>query len=607
MLRIIFKTMKRNIIILVLMLLSVTCFAEQKGRNRAFSVARNLETFSAIYKQLDMMYVDTLDADVTVGAGIRAMLRSLDPYTEYYAADEVQKLKQMITGKYAGIGALIKHDLRLDRVIIDEPYEGMPADVAGLKKGDIILSIDDSSMVGKPVAYVSEHLRGDPGTTFLLKVWRPSEEIGNKEELTSNKSAAKDGKAKKANGKAAAANIKSAASDEITSKKGRFLSFKITRKAIQLPCVPYYGMIGDGIGYLMLTQFTDDCARDVRRALIDMRQQGLKGLVFDLRDNGGGSLQEAIKIVNLFVPKGLTIVTTKGKLKRSNGEFRTEAEPLDSVMPMVMLVNGNTASASEITSGSLQDLDRAVVMGTRTYGKGLVQQPVDLPHNGSLKVTISKYFIPSGRCIQAINYKHTGGGYIEHIPDSLTHEFKTRGGRTVRDGGGIKPDVEVKADSLPNIVLYLNGNGVDSTEVAQYYVMDYIRKHPQIAPANDFHLTDKDFAEFKEKVLSSGFKYDRETSRQYDRLVEMAKFEGYYEDSKAEFEALKAKLQHNLGRELDNNREIICRMIENDIIRAYYYQKGGISSTLSSDTQVQAAKKLLLNEEEYRRVLQGNR
>lgn len=606
--------MRKKLTIMIMLLASVTCFAEQKEKNHAFSVARNLETFSAIYKQLDMMYVDTLDADVTVGAGIKAMLRSLDPYTEYYAEDEVQKLKQMITGKYAGIGALIKHDMRIDRVVIDEPYEGMPADVAGLKKGDIILSIDDSTMVGKPVAYVSSHLRGDPGTTFLLKVWRPSEEISNKEELISNKSAAKGGKAKKANSKAAASNGKSdasnnkaTASDEITSKKGKTLKFKITRKAIQLPCVPYYGMIGDGIGYVMLTQYTDDCARDIRRALIDMRQQGMKGLVFDLRDNGGGSLQEAIKIVNLFVPKGVTLVTTNGKLKRSNSEFKTEAEPLDSVMPMVMLVNGNTASASEITSGSLQDLDRAVVMGTRTYGKGLVQQPVDLPHNGSLKVTVSKYYIPSGRCIQAINYKHTGGGYIEHIPDSLTHEFKTRGGRTVRDGGGIKPDVEVKADSLPNIVLYLSNSGLDSTEVVHYYVMDYIRKHPQIAPADDFHLTDKDFAEFREKVLSSGFKYDRETSKQYDRLVEMAKFEGYYDDSKAEFEALKAKLQHNLGRELDNNREMICRMVENDIIRAYYYQKGGISSTLSSDTQVQAAKKLLLNEEEYRRVLQGNK
>lgn len=531
-------------------------------KNHNYTVARNLETFSAIYKQLDMLYVDTLDADVTVGAGIRAMLRSLDPYTEYYAPEEVKNLKTMITGKYAGIGALIKKDMRADVVCIDEPYEGMPSAEVGLKKGDIIISIDDSTMIGKDVSYVSNHLRGDPGSTFLLKVWRPSEEISKKEEV-------------------------------LSKKKGKEFKFKVTRRAIQLPCVPYYGMIDEEIGYLMLTQFTDDCARDVRRALVDMRQQGMKKLVFDLRGNGGGSLQEAIKIVNMFVPKDITIVTTKGKIKRTNSEYKTEQEPLDTVMPMVVLVNGNSASASEITAGSLQDLDRATIMGTRTYGKGLVQQTVALPHDGSLKLTVSKYFIPSGRCIQAINYKHTGGGYREHIPDSLTHEFKTKNGRTVRDGGGIKPDIEVKADSLPNIALYLNQGGLDSTEVMHYYVLDYIRKHPTIAPAKEFKLTDADYEEFKQRVLKSGFKYDRETSKIYDDLVKMAKFEGYYEDSKAEFEALKVKLQHNLERELDNNRDIICQLIEADILAAYYYQRGAIEASLKNDSQLKEAVSVL--------------
>ncbi len=527
------------------------------AKNHNYDVARQLEIFSAIYKQLDMMYVDTLDPEVTIGNGIRAMLQSLDPYTEYYPAEQVNELRSMLTGKYAGIGAVIKHDMRQDRVVIDEPYEGMPATEAGLQKGDVILSIDDSTMIGKSVAYVSSHLRGNPGTTFVLKIQR-------------------DGK---------------------TLKK------KITRKTIQMPCVPYYGLIGDGVGYLMLTQFTDDCSRDIRRALVDMRQQGMKSLVFDLRNNGGGSLSEAIKIVNMFVPKGTTLVTTKGKIKRSNNEYKTEQEPLDTIMPTVVLTNGNSASASEITAGSLQDLDRAVIMGTRTYGKGLVQLPVDLPHNGNLKLTTSKYHIPSGRCIQAINYKHTGGGYKEHIPDSLTREFRTKGGRIVRDGGGIKPDIEVKADSLPNIAYYLQQSGLDSTEVMFRYVVDYIRQHPTIAPAEEFSLTDADYEEFKRRVVESGFKYDRETSKSFNELIEIAKFEGYYDDAKQEFEALRSKLSHNLQRELDNNRAVIQRLLEDDIITAYYYQRGAIAHSLKSDTPVKEAKKLLLDNERYMQIL----
>lgn len=560
----------------------------EKAKNHNFDVTRQLETFSAIYKQLDMMYVDTLDPEVTVGNGIRAMLNSLDPYTEYYPADKVNTLRTMLTGKYAGIGALIMHNTKTGRVVIDEPYEGMPAAEAGLKKGDVILSIDDSTMVGKDVSYVSSHLRGDPGTTFVLEIQRGGDDSGSSDQPSKTKKAGSKGKSTS------------------NTNGGSILKIKITRKAIQLPSLSYYGMIGDNVGYLQLTQFTDDCARDIRRALVELRQQGMKGLVFDLRSNGGGSLAEAIKTVNMFVPKGITLVTTKGKIKRSNNEYKTEQEPLDTIMPTVILTNGNTASASEITAGSLQDLDRAVVMGTRTYGKGLVQLPVDLPHDGNLKLTTSKYYIPSGRCIQAINYKHTGGGYLEHIPDSLTHEFKTKGGRTVRDGGGIKPDIEVQADTLPNIALYLQNSGLDSTEVMFYYVVDYIRNHPTIAPAQEFKITDDDYAEFKKRVVESGFKYDRETSRLYERLVKMATFEGYYDDAKPEFEALKAKLQHNIERELDNNRNIIQQLIESDIITAYYYQKGAIANSLQTDTQVQEAKKLLLDEKRYESILKPN-
>ncbi len=534
-----------------------------------YNVERELETFTAIYKQLDMMYVDTLDPAITVGNGIRAMLNSLDPYTTYYPSDKVKELRTMLTGKYAGIGAMIRKDMRNGNVVIDEPYENMPAAEVGLRKGDVIVSINDSTMLGKDVAYVSSHLRGEPGTTFMLKIRRD-----DGQELTGKK-----------------------------NKKNKDITLKITRRAIQLPSVPYYGMLGDGVGYLLLTQFTDECSRDIRRALVDLRQQGMTRLVFDLRNNGGGALAEAIKIVNMFVPKGITLVTTKGKIKRSNSEYKTEQEPLDTIMPTVILTNGNTASASEITAGSLQDLDRAVVMGTRTYGKGLVQLPVDMPHGGNLKLTTSKYYIPSGRCIQAINYKHTGGGYREHIPDSLTHEFKTRGGRIVRDGGGIKPDVEVKADSLPNIAFYLRESGLDSTEVMYAYVLNYIRNHKTIAPAKEFKLTDADYAEFKKMVLESGFKYDRETSKSYDELVKIAKFEGYYDDAKAEFEALKDKLKHNLGRDLDNNRKVLQQILESEIVTAYYYQKGAIANSLASDTQVNEAKKLLLDAERYNKIL----
>ncbi len=569
--------------LLLLSILSTAVSADNKKKNDAFAVARNLETFSAIYKQLDMMYVDTLDADVTVGAGIRSMLRSLDPYTEYYAPEDMKDLKTMLTGKYAGIGALIKQNMKLNRVIIDEPYEGMPAAEAGLRKGDIILAVDDSSMVGKTVSYVSSHLRGEPGTTFLLKVLRPSA-TGTQGKVKGEKTI-----------------------DGIT---GQVMKIKITRKAIQMPSVPYYGIISPAegqtevVGYLLLTQFTEDCSRDVRRAIVEMRSEGMTSLLLDLRNNGGGSLAEAIKIVNMFVPKNMTIVTTKGRIKRSTNEYKTTSEPIDTVMPVVVLVNGNTASASEITSGSLQDLDRAVVMGTRTYGKGLVQQTVELPHDASLKLTVSKYYIPSGRCIQAINYKHTGGGYKEHIPDSLTHEFKTRGGRTVRDGGGIKPDVEVKADSIPNIAVYLCQGGLDSTEVALGYVLDYVASHPTIAPATEFHLSDADYADFKQRVLQSGFKYDRETSKVYDELVEVARFEGYYNDAKEEFEALKKKLSHNLSRELDNNRAVISHLLEQSIITTYYYQRGSIACTLGYDTQVQEAIKLLNDKEQYKKILE---
>lgn len=521
-----------------------------------------MEVFTAIYKNLDMMYVDTLNAGEVIGNGINAMLRSLDPYTEYYPENKVKELDRMLTGKYAGVGALIRYNQQLKRVVVDEPYENMPAAEAGLKKGDIILSIDDSTMTDKDVAYVSSRLRGEPGTSFILKVKRPS--------------------------------------------TGKTMRMKVTRRSIQLPYLPYYGLQENGVGYINLNAFTVNSARDVRRAFLDMRRQGMKGLVLDLRNNGGGSLQEAVDIVNMFVPKGIVLVQTRGKMTRVNKDYKTTVEPIDTLMPIVVLVNGNTASSSEITAGSLQDLDRAVVLGTRTYGKGLVQMPMDLPYNGQMKLTTSKYYIPSGRCIQAINYRHARGGYTEHVPDSLTKVFHTVGGREVRDGGGIKPDVELKPDSLPNIAYYLAG-ARDSNEVLLNYEIDYLAAHPTIAPAKTFALSDADYEEFKRRVLKSNFKYDRETEKYLKDLVKLAKFEGYYEDAKPEFEALEKKLQHNVAKDLDYNKEAIRHIIESDLVAAYYYQGGAIQNGLRYDKQMKEAVRLIETPEDYRKILSGKK
>ena len=529
-------------------------------KDHNFKVAKNLETFSAIYKYLDLMYVDTLNADEVVGNGINYMLHSLDPYTVYYPEDKVKDLDLMISGKYAGIGAVIRYNFAIKNTIIDQPYENMPASEAGLKKGDIILAIGDSSMVGKDVSYVSNRLRGDAGSRFVLTIKRPS-----------------------------------------TGKK---MKFKITRRSIQLPAVPYYGLQDDGVGYLNLNSFTTDCSKDVRRAFLDMKKQGMKSLVLDLRNNGGGSLQEAINIVNMFVPKGITLVKTIGKIERANKEYKTTVEPIDTIMPIVVLVNDETASASEITSGSLQDLDRAVILGTRTYGKGLVQVSMDLPYNANLKLTTSKYYIPSGRCIQAINYKHSNGGYTEHVPDSLTHVFYTADGREVRDGGGIKPDIEVQPDSLPNIAFYLTSSGRDSSEVMLNWELKYLSTHPTIAPAKNFVISDADYADFKQAVLKSGFKYDRESKKYLEGLVKLARFEGYYDDAKPEFDAVEKKLNHKIAKDLDYNKQTLKQLLTSDLVSAYYYQRGSMENSLQFDKQWKRAVELLKDPAAYKKILQ---
>ena len=550
--------MKKTLFCILFLGFAFTATA-QEDKDHNFTVAKNLDVLNVIYKHLDLMYVDSLNGNEVIGNGINAMLQSLDPYTVYYPEEKVKELKFMITGKYGGIGSVIRYNNQLKRVIIDQPYEHMPAAEVGLKKGDIILSIDDKDMTHKDQEYVSNHLRGDPGTSFILKIKRPS--------------------------------------------TGKVMKMKITRRAIQTPAVPYYGMKDNGVGYINLSSFTENCSKDVRRAFMDLKQKGMKSLIFDLRGNGGGSESEAVNIVNMFVPKGVLVVSNRGKLKRVNRDYKTTVEPIDTVMPIVVLVDESSASASEITCGALQDLDRAVIMGMRTYGKGLVQMTLDLPYNGTLKLTTSKYYIPSGRCIQAINYKHSNGGYTEHVPDSLTKVFYTSRGREVRDGGGIMPDVEVKADSVPNIAYYLAGVR-DSNELLLNYQLDYIASHPVIAQPEQFDITDAEYEDFKQRVLKADFKYDRESEKYLKTLVKLAKFDGYYDEAKTEFDNLEKKLSHNVAKDLDFNKETIKKLIANGIIPAYYYQKGNIQYALSSDKQIKEAMALLADGKRYKTLLQ---
>lgn len=554
--------MKRTLKLIILAAWLALPATAQKNHN--FEVSKNLEIFNNLFKQLDLYYVDTLEADKLVKTATGSMLNTLDPYTEYYPDDERDDLKQMLTGKYAGIGSLIHYSKNEDRCIISEPFENMPAAEGGLKAGDVILSIagkefgpKGSQNTNEFTESVSNALRGEPGTSFIVKIQRSGED------------------------------------------KPR--EIKLTRRAIKTPPISYYGMIAENTGYIYLSSFPEGAATDVRRAVIDLKQKGAKQLVLDLRNNGGGSMQEAIDLVNLFIGKGKTVVELKGKIKSANETYKTQREALDPDIPLAVLVNGNTASSSEITAGTLQDYDRAVVIGTRTYGKGLVQQTRPLPYDGVLKLTTSRYYIPSGRCIQAIDYSHrAANGAVNRIPDSLTNVFHTAAGRPVRDGGGIMPDSVVKVDSVANIVLYLNP-GMITSDVLFNFVTEYTHRHATIDPPEKFDISDEEYENFKRYAKEHNFTYDRQSVKLLDNLKKVAKFEGY--DVAEDIKALEAKLTHNEDYDFEHWKPEIKKLLNNEIMLRYYYRRGLIRNSLNNDKTLDTALAVLNNPQEYRKML----
>ncbi len=549
---------RRNGVLLAAVLVAVAFFSFKSGDDRNFQIAKNLDTFNSIVKELDMFYVDTLDPNKTVREGIDYMLSSLDPYTEYYPEEDQAELQQMLNASFGGIGSLITYNQKLKRSMIAEPFEGTPAAKVGLKAGDILMEIDGKDLAGKNNQEVSQMLRGAVGTSFKLKVERPDEKGGT-----------------------------------------RPLEFDIVRQTIQTPMIPYDTIFNKNVGYINLSTFSGTPSKDFKKTFLKLKKEGITSLVIDLRGNGGGRLEEAVEIANFFLPRGKVIVTTKGKTKQASNTYKTLREPLDLDIPITVLVNGATASASEILSGAFQDFDRAVIVGSRTFGKGLVQTTRPLPYGGVMKLTTSKYYIPSGRCVQAIDYKHRNeDGSVGTIPDSLTTVFHTAAGREVRDGGGVMPDIEVKQEKLPNILFYLVRDNLIFD-----YATQYCLKHPSIPSPQEFKVTDADYNDFKAMVKKADFKYDQQSEKIMKTLKEAAKFEGYLDEASEEIKALEKKLTHNLDRDLDYFSKDIRSMIADEIIKRYYYTRGGIIQQLKDDDGLQAALKILADPVKYKETL----
>lgn len=544
--------MKKYVVITLLILgFSVSVWSVEQQA----SIVKNMDIYNAIWRELSINYVDTINYDQLNKTAIDRMLQKLDPYTVYIPESEEDDLKMMTTGAYGGIGAMITQ--KGDFVCISEPYEGMPAQKNDVRAGDLILELNGKSMKGKKTSEVSQFLRGSQGTEIELVLQRP----GEKKPI-----------------------------------KKHFL-----REVIQIDPVEYYGMVGDSTGYIALRDFTDKTTVEFRDAMADLTQnRGMKNLVIDLRNNGGGLVSEAINIAGMFLPKHSLVVTMKGIQPQNNKSYKTMSEPLYPNMPLVILVNTNSASASEILAGVFQDMDRAVVLGERTYGKGLVQTVRRLPHNTYLKVTTSKYYIPSGRCVQAIDYAHRNeDGSIGRIPDSLTTEFTTRNGRKVRDGGGILPDTLLKRRDQVNISYYLFVKNIFFD-----YATEFVQTHKTIAAPDTFLMSDEVYDEFVKYVLDRKFTYKLESEGMIKELKNMAKVEGYEQESAAAFEALEAVLRPNVERDLRLFRKDVEALLSSEIIRRYYFQKGVIKYELRFDTWLHEAVKMVNDESLCRQLLQ---
>lgn len=551
-----------SLLVLFFLLLAALPSPAQNSTHN-FEVAKNLDIFNALYRELDLYYVDTLDAKKNIDNALAYMLEMLDPYTEYYPEEETSSLQELTTGKYAGIGTQIGYSEAHHRCIISKPYAGMPAAQAGLLPGDIILAIDGEDIqplenpteerIADYTEQVSGKLRGEAGITLELKIRRP--------------------------------------------EQNKVFTFKLVRRNILMPSVSLAAMVTDSIGYICLTQFIEGTSNEIRRALVELKQQGARSLILDLRDNPGGVMEEAVKTVNLFIPRGREVVSTRGKVKELNAVYKTQIDPQDPDIPLIILTNEHSASAAEITSGALQDYDRALIMGRRTYGKGLVQQSRELPYKALLKLTTAKYYIPSGRCVQAYEFRD---GVPLHLPDSLSREFRTAAGRPVRGGGGVKPDVEIPADSLPNLLTYL----ANSTQLFDYCVR-YRARHPHIAKPTEFRLTAEEYADFCLYMKQNNFSYDRQSLRLLETLRRMAAFEGYATEAQAELDALEKKLQHNADYDFQRWEPEIRRMVEAAIIENYYYDAGSEEYLLQTDKVVQQAIEMMHNRKLMHKLLSG--
>jgi carboxyl-terminal processing protease len=546
-----------NAIVLFSVFLAFTPTSALKAQTSSdFEISKNLEILTSLYKELNTQYVDGANPSDLMKTGIDAMLDKLDPYTVFIPESEIEDYRFMTTGEYGGIGSLIHK--QGDYIIISEPYEKSPAQKSGLKAGDKILKINEKSASGKSVEDVSSILKGQPGTNFKVVVERE----GQPNPLT----------------------------------------FDILREKITIDPVPFYGMVDAGTGYIKLNSFTQTASADVKKALLDLKSKNtLTGLILDLRDNGGGLLTEAVNIVNLFVKKNELVVTTKGKQKDKNRSYQTSMDPVEATLPLVVLVNGMSASASEIVAGALQDLDRAVIVGRRTYGKGLVQNVFPLSYNTQVKITVAKYYIPSGRCIQEIDYAHKNtSGNADNIPDSLITAYKTLHGRTVYDGKGIAPDIATDTAKLSTISYNL---------ITKYIIFDYATQyaatHPTIEPASTFKISDADYNDFIAFTEKKGFEFGTIAEKELETVKKAAQYENCWDEIKLQHELMLKTIAEHKKKDLMENKIEISDILQQEIASRYYYQKGRIESTLSDDICLKSALNVLNAKTVYSSILDG--